>query len=136
MITKLRIRELVIVFSTVSLVYIESNKYIKFGKIILIFMIHYQIVVHFYLVVMKSLQIGPGRTSSPTLQFALSLPLLIKMKLREIKSLQFILGQRQCQHKYIVTSYYAGSWHSGFFCEFFLNLEKAVSVGENELYLP
>ena len=66
--------------------------YIKFGEIILIFMIHYQIVVYFHLVVMKSLQVGPRRTSSPTLQFAPTLPLLIKMKLREIKSLQFILG--------------------------------------------
>ena len=59
---------------------------IKFGEIILIFMIHYQIVVYFHLVV-KSVQVGPGRTSSPMLQFAPTLPLLIKMKLREIKSL-------------------------------------------------
>ena len=52
------------------------------------------------------------------------------MKLREIKSLQFILGKRQCQQQYIVASYYPGSWHSVFFCEFFKKLEIAVSVGK------
>lgn len=50
----------------VSLVYLESNYFtLNLGKILFIFMIHYEVVVYFHLVVMKSQQVRPGRTSSP-----------------------------------------------------------------------